>query len=251
MFSRRRKKKVLPYRREHLVIDGHRFFCNFYLEARPTARVTVGKSVHIRIPLHLSKRARESCETDLFLWAKHQIEKRLEREAPSYNPLRKKHIKILGEDRNLNILLSSRKTVGIVVESSQITIKLPAHWHKEELSVDQKKELLKKMIKPFLPQVEMRLDTYRKQLNIKERPPLGMRYLTSRWGSCSSKGGISLAIQLCLMPLEILDYVIVHELVHMMIKNHSSRFWQKVESILPDYSKKKAWLRKNGKRFFI
>jgi predicted metal-dependent hydrolase len=47
-------------------------------------------------------------------------------------------------------------------------------------------------------------------------------------------------------PLEVVDYVVVHELAHTVFHNHSRRFWKKVESIMPDYKERKKWLRKNG-----
>jgi predicted metal-dependent hydrolase len=47
-------------------------------------------------------------------------------------------------------------------------------------------------------------------------------------------------------PMESVDYVVVHELVHTLIHNHSKRFWSKVESIMPDYKVRRMWLRKHG-----
>ena len=67
-----------------------------------------------------------------------------------------------------------------------------------------------------------------------------------RWGSCNSKGNLHFAWRLVMAPLPVVDYVVVHELVHIVEKNHSTRFWCRVERILPDYSKRRAWLRNNG-----
>ncbi len=68
----------------------------------------------------------------------------------------------------------------------------------------------------------------------------------SRWGSCSTRGTISLSWRLLLAPSEVMDYVIVHELCHMKQRNHSPHFWKLVESILPDLSARRLWLRENG-----
>lgn len=68
----------------------------------------------------------------------------------------------------------------------------------------------------------------------------------TRWGSCSSKGTISLAWRLILAPPEIIEYVIIHELVHLKVPNHSSKFWDAVQAYLPDYKTRRAWLRKNA-----
>jgi predicted metal-dependent hydrolase len=63
-----------------------------------------------------------------------------------------------------------------------------------------------------------------------------------RWGSCSTKASVSFSWRLICAPWSVIDYVIVHELVHIEEHNHSSRFWRRVEEILPDYKERKAWL---------
>ena len=68
----------------------------------------------------------------------------------------------------------------------------------------------------------------------------------TRWGSCSSKGTLSFTWRLALAPLEVVDYVVVHELVHLRVKNHSPDFWRGVEAILPDYKSRRKWLKVNG-----
>ncbi len=68
----------------------------------------------------------------------------------------------------------------------------------------------------------------------------------TRWGSCSSKGTLSFTWRLVLAPLDVVDYVVVHELVHLRVKNHSPDFWRGVEAILPDYKSRRKWLKANG-----
>ena len=71
----------------------------------------------------------------------------------------------------------------------------------------------------------------------------------TRWGSCSAKKNLNFNWKLVLMPMEILDYVVVHELAHLKQMNHSPQFWREVEQILPDYRTKREWLVKKGKEF--
>lgn len=66
------------------------------------------------------------------------------------------------------------------------------------------------------------------------------------WGSCSISGVLRFNWKVVMMPLSALDYVIVHELCHLFMKNHSDKFWNKVGSIIPDYKKKRQWLRENS-----
>ena len=68
----------------------------------------------------------------------------------------------------------------------------------------------------------------------------------TRWGSCSPDGTLNFTWRLIMAPLEMIDYVVVHELAHLRVKNHSSKFWKVVESIDPEYRKKRKWLRENG-----
>jgi len=73
-----------------------------------------------------------------------------------------------------------------------------------------------------------------------------IRNQKTRWGSCSSKGNLNFNCLLMLTPREVQDYVIVHELSHRKEMNHSPKFWEVVEEVLPDYKKRRKWLRENG-----
>jgi predicted metal-dependent hydrolase len=66
-----------------------------------------------------------------------------------------------------------------------------------------------------------------------------------RWGSCTSRGGLNFSWRLIQAPLGIVDYVIVHELVHLRQPDHSRKFWAAVEALMPDYEPRRKWLRKN------
>ena len=67
-----------------------------------------------------------------------------------------------------------------------------------------------------------------------------------QWGSCGAQGNLRFAWRLVMAPMQIIDYVVLHELVHLQHKNHSKRFWAKVKSILPDFRQRIDWLEENG-----
>ncbi|MHC1604783.1 MAG: M48 family metallopeptidase [Candidatus Methanofastidiosia archaeon] len=67
----------------------------------------------------------------------------------------------------------------------------------------------------------------------------------TRWGSCSYRGNLNFSWHLIMAPLPAIDYVVVHELVHIEEKNHSKAFWNKVKRIMPDYEKHKDWLKRS------
>ena len=69
----------------------------------------------------------------------------------------------------------------------------------------------------------------------------------TRWGSCSSRGTLSFTWRLVLAPLAVIDYVVVHELVHLEIKNHSSKFWQRMQAAYPETPVARRWLKENSR----
>jgi hypothetical protein len=86
-----------------------------------------------------------------------------------------------------------------------------------------------------------------------EAPPLGVSYgriqvrdQRTRWGSCSTTGTLSFNWRLVLAPFDVLDYVVVHELCHLVEPNHSRRFWKLVERRRPDWRAQRDWLDRNG-----
>jgi len=115
--------------------------------------------------------------------------------------------------------------------------------------------------KKFLPQANQRLIIWYKYRAIKkitERVNYfasmnQLQYKVVRitsaegiWGSCNAKGSLSVNWRLIMAPPDILDYIVVHELTHLIVRNHSKLFWSKVAEIMPDYKTHETWLKKNG-----
>jgi hypothetical protein len=75
---------------------------------------------------------------------------------------------------------------------------------------------------------------------------LTIRNQKTRWGSCSSTGAMSFNWRLLLAPEEVLDYVVWHEACHLLVMDHSPRFWTLVERHVPGYRAPKRWLRRHG-----
>lgn len=69
----------------------------------------------------------------------------------------------------------------------------------------------------------------------------------TRWGSCSQQKNLNFNWRLVMAPLPVLDYIVAHELAHLVEMNHSKKFWDLVELIYPNYKVQKAWLKKNGR----
>jgi len=68
----------------------------------------------------------------------------------------------------------------------------------------------------------------------------------TRWGSCSATGSLSFTWRLVQAPLAVVDYVVVHELVHTVFHDHSKQFWHRVGTVMPEYKEHRRWLREHG-----
>jgi predicted metal-dependent hydrolase len=73
----------------------------------------------------------------------------------------------------------------------------------------------------------------------------------TRWGSCSGEDKLAFSFRLIMAPAVVIDYVIVHELMHIKEKNHSSKFWELIENAMPEYQLHRRWLKENGNKFIL
>jgi|TARA_R100000501_G_C2624868_1_gene118191 hypothetical protein len=70
--------------------------------------------------------------------------------------------------------------------------------------------------------------------------------LQNRWGSCTPQGNVNFHWKTIMAPLTIIDYIIAHELTHLIHPNHSEAFWNELDKVMPDYHRHKSWLKLNG-----
>ncbi|MNI45834.1 WLM domain protein [compost metagenome] len=111
-------------------------------------------------------------------------------------------------------------------------------------------EELKKSLKKFYFSsckkiIGERIYNYQNQLKVK---PKSIEVVESKtkWGSCSSDKKITFNYRLAMAPIEVIDYVIIHELCHLLHMNHDRSFWRRVGSIMPDFKKKEEFLARYG-----
>lgn len=95
-----------------------------------------------------------------------------------------------------------------------------------------------KLIVPKATAIAARIGVKYNNLNI-----IDLKY---RWGSCTPKDNIHLNWRLVKAPMTVIEYIIVHELTHLLEANHTPEFWNRVAAQLPNYDKAKQWLRENG-----
>jgi predicted metal-dependent hydrolase len=104
------------------------------------------------------------------------------------------------------------------------------------------KEFYKTKIKSRL---RARVQVYSAKLGVQARE-VRVLELKNRWGSCSAQGVINIHWKCAMLPANVLDYVIVHELAHIKYPNHTPAFWCAVERVLLSYEAEKIWLKFNG-----
>ncbi len=93
--------------------------------------------------------------------------------------------------------------------------------------------------------VERRVETAASRLGVVPGP-IRVRDLGHRWGSCSSSGALNFHWRVALLPISALDYVVYHEVTHLVAHRHSRDFWHYLRRGLPDYEKRQEWLAQNG-----
>ena len=102
------------------------------------------------------------------------------------------------------------------------------------------------MSNTYAEHIKKRVDEINVKYFQKEINEIKLRNNSSNWGSCSINKNISLSSRLLLAPNFVLDYIIIHELAHLVHHNHSDRYWKLVEKVMPDYMEAEKWLKKFG-----
>ena len=113
-----------------------------------------------------------------------------------------------------------------------------------KVMTDEQFKRLKKLARQYIPG---RIEHFARLAGVSHRvKSVSIRCQKTRWGSCTADGNISINCLLMLAPKEVLDSVCAHEVCHLLVMNHSGRFYSEVYRIFPEYKKHYAWLRKNG-----
>lgn len=98
---------------------------------------------------------------------------------------------------------------------------------------------------------EERVAHYCRALAIAQRPQVLLSSARTRWGSCHASGRIHLNWRLVQMPAQLLDYVVAHEVAHLIEMNHSPRFWRIVAELVPDYASCRRALRRDAHKYLL
>ena len=78
-----------------------------------------------------------------------------------------------------------------------------------------------------------------------------MRKQATRWGSCSAKGNLSFNVKILCAPMDMIAYVVLHEVMHLKHFNHSRTFWREIETVMPDYKRRMNYFKEFGQNFMV
>lgn len=203
------------------------------------------KRVTIKVPFFINNNLIQQLVNKKLSWIKKQLNIQ-----SKFLPLEKKlyindeKFLYLGKYYKLKILKNKKYSVNIKGDFLQVNVK-------NELNILKVKKLLKEWFreKSF---IYFKKETYNyAKINNLKINSVKVREYKARWGSCSNKGDISFNWRLIMAPPKIIEYVIIHELMHLKEHNHSPKYWNYVKSLYPNINEAKEWLMYNGQTLNI
>lgn len=202
--------------------------------------ITVSQNgkVEVRVPYYASERAAREFVNSKSEW----VEKCLKKNADSFFPPKTEsgaEFFIAGRPYTI-YFYSGRKPV--LSDKNYLFVKIPAA---REIDVEREKSkaFLKSAAEIFLPYAEKRTREIADFLGY-EYKSVRVGYAKTRWGSCGGDNSIIYSVYLGLLPQELIDYVILHELTHTKVKNHGRDFWRLVCGAMPNAKEKREKLKK-------
>jgi predicted metal-dependent hydrolase len=234
--------------KSYLEFDDYRIPIYVYIEYRSSIRYSITKKgLHIRIPKLIPGISSAMEIEKAEIWIRRVIIRKPEvaKQFQVLNYPNSFEIKTTHKSYNVSILQSVRKSIGGKVIGNEIVIKLPNNQNRD-YSHQKIPSVLSKII--AADQIEwitnIVFDINNQHFN-KQIKKVSLKYNKTNWGSCSSKLNINLSTRLLFAPLEVINYVIIHELSHLEVMNHSTHFWEIVKKAMPDYKSKEQWLKEN------
>ena len=154
------------------------------------------------------------------------------------------HFYYLGKSYPLEVFFEPLENAGVVLWNDQFY-----------LNAQENKDLRKHYFvlwykKKANKYISERVDFFSRMLKL-QPGSLKITSAESRWGSCSEDNNIAFSFRLIMAKPEVIDYVVVHELMHITEKNHSAKFWKLVESIMPQYKLHRRWLKDKNSKFVL
>ncbi len=251
-----RPVESVPVKHEQFEIDvmGKNIPVRICFEQRYNNRVSVtGNGILMRISKRMPIEEQRKQIESFLKWAKTKLGEKPE--LLDYLPQRKYvngEVLVMGEHRfNISISHHQSDKSGARIHDNHILISL-ARGLKEEAAQNACSYLISKCLaKFFLPRVTARIHELNAKHFGKQVNSVKLKYNTSNWGSCSTQGNINISLRLMFAPQDVIDYVLIHELAHLIHHNHSARFWKCVSAVMPNYEEKEKHLTENNFKYYL
>ena len=235
--------------KQFVEIDGTKIQVDVIRERRRSVRFSVVKDgVNVRMPIMLTPEQEREQFKRLHEW----LLKVYKRKSNFLEKFEQKDYKTgdileVGTRKYyLDIYLEDKKNHSAKLKNGTISLFLSqndSETHRQKAIA----QLLSRLVSDdFLPEIARRVQEWNQIYFRKPIKAIRLKYNHSNWGSCSRDGNINLSSRLLFAPDDVIDYVIVHELSHLVEMNHSDRFWKVVADVMPNYEDKEKWLSKNG-----
>ncbi len=234
-----------------ITIQEKKIPAKIYRENRRNVRASVGKNaVILRMPRLLPAQQQHE-QVDWFMkWVNEQFQKNDQLLSRFVGKAYKTGDTVTVGERQytLQVDFKDAKTHHARLRNNVIYLELSKHDSEIHLQKSIRHLLSRVIAKDFRPDITRRVLELNNLYFQKPIKSVNLKYNQSNWGSCSTKGNVNLSTRLLFAPDDVIDYVIIHELAHLLEMNHSSRFWALVENAMPDYKEKEQWLKKFGPR---
>ena len=204
----------------------------------------------VKAPFWISKRAIEDFLNEKSEWIE-ATSVRLQNQRRKELAQRKKlesgdEFSYLGEKRILTVIREERQRAKVKCIGERIIMSVPY-----EADYEEKKEQLEKWYRKEAGIVlEQKAQYFAKVLSVTYED-IRIKDQKSRWGSCSSKGNLNFNFRIIMAPEAVCDYVVIHELCHLVYMDHSQAFWNLVKSVCPSYKQCIKWLKDNGRALYF
>lgn len=237
-----------------IMVNGENVPVKILFEARFNNRVTVNKSgILLRVSERQTLEEKRKQIDTLLKWAKEKLgsKPQLLDSLPQRKYMNGEILKVGAHEFFISIFYNDLQKSTAKVFKNNIVISLAKGLNKEAEANACSYLVAKCLCKFFLPVVTERIHQLNGNHFKRELKSVRMKYATSFWGHCSHDGKLVISVRLLFAPQRVIDYVLIHELAHLVHLDHSPRFWKVVEQIMPDYRSAEKHLKDFHFKYFL
>ena len=227
--------KTVPYTIRH---SKRAHYLKFHIDTK--------KGLEVVVPFGFEVRGLEDLMRDRQEWILENLEKieSLKSQAPERQFVTGEKITYLGEHYELEVILTRGKKSTVALQGKYIRVRL-----KGGVPESERRDAVRSVLEDWFWDQAKKYIVERTEAialeNLFDYGNVKIRGQKTRWGSCSSKRNLNFNWRLMMTPPGAIDYIIIHELCHLIELNHSRKYWRIVEQLCPDYRYWEDWFKEN------